>query len=380
MTNYFEAMMNKIPVARPYLNGNEVKYTSEAVLAGELSGNFGKYISQFENNFAKYCGVKYGISMNNGTTALHAAIAGLGIGPGDEVLVQTLTNMATFFAVCYTGAKPVAIDVEADTYNINPKLIEEKITSKTKAIIVVHLYGHPVDMDPVNAVAKKYNLAVIEDAAQAHGAKYKGRNCGSLADVACFSFYANKIITTGEGGMVITNNKTLADKVNTLHTLSYGVGDNKFMHEAIGFNYRMSNVIAAIGCAQLETIDNVLSMKKTMVKTYHEGLAHISSLRLPTQKDYAESVYWMYHVVLQGKWHGRRVEVMSKLKELGIETRESFVPANRQKVFIAKGWVNENDCPVANDIGDNGFYLPSGPIFQAGEQERVIEAVKKILI
>lgn len=368
----------KIPVARPYLNGREAKYTSEAVLAGELSGNFGKFISQFENNFANYCGAKYGVSMNNGTTALHAAIAALGIGPGDEVIVQTLTNMATFFSVCYTGAVPVAIDVEPDTYNLNPALLESKITKKTKAIIVVHLYGHPVDMDAVNLIAKKYNLFVIEDAAQAHGAKYKGRLCGSLGDVACFSFYANKIITTGEGGMVITNNKELSDKVNSIHSLCYGQGDNKFMHEAIGFNYRMSNVIAAIGCAQLETISDVIRMKKALVKNYESGLQGIEGLRLPIQKDYAESVYWMYHVVLEGKLHGKRKEIMSKLKELGIETRESFVPFNKQKIFIAKGWVKEGDCPVANDIGENGFYLPSGPVFLANEQERVIETIKNI--
>lgn len=369
----------KIPVARPYLSGNEAKYAHEAVLAGELSGNFGKYISQFENNFARYSGVQYGISMNNGTTALHAAVAALGIGSGDEVLVQTLTNMATFFAVCYTGAKPVAIDVEPETGNMNPNLLEEKITPNTKAIIVVHLYGHPVDMDPVNAIAKKYNLIVIEDAAQAHGAKYKGRTCGSLGDLACFSFYANKIITTGEGGMVITNDKLLADKVNAIHSLSYGPAENRFMHEAVGFNYRMSNVIAAIGCAQLETVASVIQMKKQMVKNYIAGLSDIEGLQLPIQKDYADSVYWMYHVVLEGRWSGQRKVITSKLKELGIETRDSFVPFNRQKIFIDRGWVKESDCPVANRIGDNGFYLPSGPVFQPGEQERVIEAVRKLM-
>lgn len=372
--------VKKIPVAHPYFGKNEAVYVNDAVTSGEISGNFGKYISKFENEFAAYCGVRYGISTNNGTTALHVAIAALGIGQGDEVLVQTFTNMATAFAVAYTGAKPVAVDIERDTWNINPKLLESKITPKTKAIIVVHIFGHPVDMDPVLAIAKKHNLFVIEDAAEAHGAEYKGKRVGLLSDVACFSFYANKIITTGEGGMVVTNSKELADKVRSLHSLSYGRGENKFMHEAVGFNYRMSNVIAALGVAQLENIDKVIAMKREIAAYYTKALAGISALQLPIEKEYAKNVYWMYHVVLRGKWAGRRREVMAALKEKGIETRESFVPMNGQEIFIREGLVKKDECPVANDIGANGFYIPGGPVIEKSELEYVAGALRGLLI
>lgn len=371
--------IKKIPVARPFFGGDEVRLVSDAVTAGEISGSFGKYIAQFERGFASYCGVKYGISTNNGTTALHVAIAALGIGYGDEVLVQTLTNMATVFAVCYTGAKPVAIDIENDTWNIDPRLLESKITTKTKAIIVVHIFGHPVDMDPVLEIARKHKLFVVEDCAQAHGAEYKGRRVGSFGDLACFSFYANKIITTGEGGMVVTDSKDLADKVRSLHSLSYGRDQNKFMHEAVGFNYRMPNVIAALGCAQLGYIDKIIQLKKEMSSYYGDALADVSTLQLPVQREYAKNVYWMYHVVLTGSARGRREEIRGELREKGIETRESFVPFNMQEIFLRDGLVDALECPVANNVGENGFYLPSGPIFHSGELEYVVRSVKSIL-
>lgn len=372
--------MKKIPVARPFFGGDEVPFVTDAVSAGEISGNFGKYISLFENGFSKYCGVDHGISTNNGTTALHVAMAALGVGPGDEVLVQTLTNMATVFAICYTGAKPIAIDITGDTWNIDSSLLESKITSKTKAIVVVHIFGHPVDMDPVMKIARKHRLLVVEDSAQAHGAEYKGRRVGSLGDIACFSFYANKIITTGEGGMVVTNSIELADKVRALHSLSYGRGPNKFMHEAVGFNYRMSNVIAALGCAQLEKIDNVIQMKRKVAAYYTKELADVSALQLPVEADYAKNVYWMYHVVLKGGWSSRRKEVMDALGYKGIETRESFVPFNQQEIFLRDKTVRQDDCPVANYVGENGFYLPSGPVMDPGEQEYVVKVLRSVLL
>lgn len=369
----------KIPVARPLWGGAEIDFAIDALRSGEISGNFGKYISEFENGFAKYCGVDFGVSANNGTTALHLALAALGVGPGDEVLVQTLTNMATVFSVIYTGAKPVAVDIESDTWNMDPALLEKKITPRTKAIMVVHLFGHPVDMDPIMEIAKKHNLYVVEDAAEAHGAEYKGKRVGSIGDIGCFSFYANKIITTGEGGMVVTNSKELADRARSLHSLSYGRGENKFMHEAVGFNYRMSNVIAAIGCGQLGNIDKAIELKRSIAAFYNKELSGLAGLQLPVEKEYAKSVYWMYHVVLRGDWRGRRREVMGALKERGIETRESFVPFNKQEIFIKQGLVSPEECPVANDAGDNGFYLPSGPVFEIGEQEQVVGALLDIL-
>lgn len=371
--------LKNIPVARPFLGGDEVRFVNDAVSTGEISGNYGKYIPKFECDFAKYCGVKYGISTNNGTTALHVALTALGVSPGDEVIVQTLTNMATVFAVCYTGAKPVAIDIESDTWNIAPRLLESKITSKTKAIIVVHIFGHPVDMTPVMEIARKHKLFVLEDCAQAHGAEYNGRRVGSFGDIACFSFYANKIITTGEGGMVITDSEELADKVRSLHSLSYGRGKNKFMHEAIGFNYRMSNVIAAIGCGQLGKIAEVIEMKRNIAVFYTKALSGLSALQLPIEKEYAKNVYWMYHVVLSGNWRGRRKEVMDALGEKGIETRESFVPFNQQQIFLRDGVVREDECPVANNVGENGFYLPSGPVMAPGEQDYVVNSIRSII-
>lgn len=371
--------IRKVPVARPFFDDTEVDFAADAVRAGEISGNFGKYISQFENDFAKYCGVGFGISTTNGTTALHVALVALGIGQGDEVLVQTFTNMATFFAVRYVGAKPIAIDIESDTWNLDPNLLESKITSKTKAIMVVHIYGHPVDMDPIMAIAKKHNLFVIEDAAEAHGAEYKGKKVGSIGDISCFSFYANKIITTGEGGMVVTDNKELADRVRSLHSLSYGKGVNKFMHDAVGFNYRMSNAIAAIGCAQFAKIDKIIEMKRDMALFYNRELSGMGMLQLPVEKSYAKNVYWMYFVVLKGAWQGRRKEVMDALKERGVETREAFVPYNQQEIFIREGLVRPDECPVANNAGENGFYLPSGPVFKPGEQQYVVDVLRAVL-
>lgn len=369
----------KVPVARPLFDDEEVRFASDAVRAGEISGNFGKYISQFENDFAKYCGVQYGITTTNGTTALHLALVALGIGSGDEVLVQTFTNMATVFAVRYVGARPVAIDIEPDTWNLDPNLLESKITPKTKAIMVVHIYGHSVDMDPVMEVAKKHKLFVIEDCAEAHGAEYKGKRVGSFGDISCFSFYANKIITTGEGGMVVTDNKELADRARSLHSLSYGRGPNKFMHEEVGYNYRMSNVIAAIGCAQLAKIERIITMKRDLASFYNHELAGLVALQLPVEKSYAKNVYWMYLVVLRGAWQGRRKEMMDALKERGVETREAFVPYNQQDIFIRDGLVKSDECPVANYVGENGFYLPSGPVISGEEKDHVVSSLREVL-
>jgi len=306
---------------------------------------------------------------------LHLALATLGIGPGDEVLTSTFTNMATFFAVLYTGATPIPIDIEPDTWNMNPDLLEAKITSKTKAILVVHIYGHPVDMDKVSTLAKKYNLFVIEDAAEAHGALYKGRKAGSLSDIACFSFFANKILTTGEGGMLTTNNSALAAKARSLKSLAYG-RTNKFMHDDIGFNYRMSNVHAAIGCAQLPKVEEVIRRKREIARMYEEELGGVAELQLPIEREYARNVYWMYHVVLRGQAKGMRIFIMNGLADsYGIETRPAFVPANMQKVFIERGFTRPDDCPNANYVGENGFYIPCSPDITRSECHYVASAL-----
>jgi perosamine synthetase len=315
------------------------------------------------------------VATNAGTTALHLATATLKLKPGDEVLVSAFTNMASFFAVLYTGATPIPIDSEPDTWNIDPKLIEAKITPRTKAIMVVHIYGHPVDMDPVMEIAKKHNLMVIEDAAEAHGAEYKGRRVGGIGDIGCFSFYANKIITTGEGGMVVTNNKEYAERAWMLKSLAFGFGtDNKFIHHDIGFNYRMPNLQAAIGLAQLEKIDFLIEKKRELAAYYNEHLKDIPELQLPVEKPYAKNVYWVYHVVLQGALAGRRSEVFAEM-----EKREAFMPYNVQKESITKGLAKPGDCPVAENIGANGFYLPSGPILSDEEKEYVVVNFREVL-
>lgn len=366
-----------IPVAKPHIGSKEKEFVMSAVESGELSGNFGRYIGEFETKFASLCGVNHAIAVSNGTTALHLAIAALDIGLGDEVLVQTLTNMATAFAVSYVGAVPVPVDIDPSTWNIDPALIEAKITSRTKAIVVVHLFGHPVDMDPVLEIAQKHGLLVIEDCAEAHGAKYKGRVVGGLGDIGCFSFYANKIITTGEGGMVTTNNPALAEKIRTMKSLGYGTGKSKFDHDLIGFNYRMPNVIAAIGCAQMELIADNIAQKRHIAAKYHAGLSRYPDIQLPVEEDYAESVYWMYHINLRGKLQGKRSGFMSALKAQGVETRESFWPLNAQKVYLEQRLVQRDDCPVANNVGINGLYLPSGPVITDDEIAAVIFAVER---
>jgi perosamine synthetase len=352
-------MSRKIPVSQPVLGESETRYVMDAVSKGAISGFYGEYLPRFESEFSRYCDCEHGVATTNGTTAIHLALMALSIKAGDEVLVSTLTNMATFFAVLYQGAIPVPIDIDTETWNLDPALLEKKITPKTKAILVVHLFGHPVDMDPVLDLAKKYNLAVVEDCAEAHGATYKGKKVGGLGDVGCFSFYANKIITTGEGGMITTNNAALAEKARNLKGLAFG-DVNKFMHKDIGVNYRMTNLQAALGCAQFENIENIIAAKRRIAKRYTERFKNFDNLQLPVEKPYARNVYWMYHLALQGNLSDKRALVMQRLADKGIETREGFIPYNMQDIFIARGWTTPKECPLANKAATTGFYLPSG--------------------
>lgn len=370
--------MDKIFVAQPIIEEQEINNVLTALHDKAISGFFGAYIEQFEVGFAKYCGCAHAIAVSSGTAALHVALAAIGIKQGDEVIVATMTNMATFFAVHYLGAIPIPVDIEADTLNINPLLIEDKITSRTKAILVVHLFGHPVDMKPVNEIARKHHLYVIEDCAEAHGAEYNGEKVGGLGTIGCFSFYANKVITTGEGGMCTTNDAALADKIRSLKSLAFGT-TNKFMHSDIGFNYRMTNIQAALGCAQLEKITKIIDMKRSIAHRYNELLHNYEDLQLPTEKAYARSVYWMYHVVLKGEASTRRSEIMKSLALDGIETRETFIPYNLQENLPLDQRVDVNSCPVANNVADKGFYLPSGPVMKDEEIDYVVTRLKKAI-
>lgn len=364
-----------IPVSEPFIDEADRAAVADAMSRAALSGHMQDYIVKFEKDFSAYCGVENGIATNNGTTSIHLIMAALGIGPGDEVLVSTYTNMATFFAVLYQGATPVPIDIEPDTWNMNPDLLERAITSRTRAILPVHIFGHPVDMDPVRAIAQDRGLKVVEDAAQSHGALYKGAKTGSLSDAASFSFYSNKIITTGEGGMVVTNDAGIAQSCRAYRNLCYGLGEDRFLHEAVGFNYRMSNLHAAIGWAQVGKIESNVARKRQIAGWYHERLKSRPEFQLPIEKPWARNVFWMYHLVLTDACKTRRGTVMGRLKDQGIESRPGFTPFNRQKIAQSRGLAAEGDCPVANHVGERAFYVPSGTALTEAQVDIVCAAL-----
>ncbi|OGP51698.1 MAG: hypothetical protein A2Y79_02135 [Deltaproteobacteria bacterium RBG_13_43_22] len=356
-----------IPVNEPLLGKEEFNKVVDCLKTNWISSQ-GKYLTEFEEKFAHYCGGRYGISTTSGTTALHLALASLGIGPGDEVLIPTFTMAATAFAVCYCGATPVFIDSEPETFNIDLdralsylRTQEKRGKLKVKAILPVHMYGHPVDMDPLLDIADRFSITVIEDAAEAHGAEYKGKKCGSFGAFGCFSFYANKIITTGEGGMVLTNDPRLADKARRLKDLAHST-EKRFLHTALGFNYRMTNLQAALGVAQLKKINHHIQKKRRMAKEYEKVLKDIPGLRLPIEKPWARNVYWMYGVLVEKALGLSRDQLMIQLKNQGIDTRSFFVPMHLQTVFRDKAvkakWFGR--YPVAERISEQGLYLPSG--------------------
>lgn len=366
-----------IPVCNPVIGNEEKKYINDCLDTGWVSQ--GKYGKQFEEEFSRYCGCKYGVAVNNGTAALHLACLALGLKQGDEALVSSSTNMASAFSIYYCGATPVPVDIELDTWQMNTKLIESKITSKTKAIMVVHLFGNTVDMDPVLRIAKKHNLKVIEDCAEAHGALYKGKKVGSLGDIGCFSFYSNKIITCGEGGMIVTNSSELMEKARNYGNFCYGK-TQKFMHDGIGYNYRLPNVSAAMGLGQLKRIDKILRGKQRIYNRYKRNLEGVRGFHIPLVMPWAKNVMWMFNAYLSPEFGLTRDDLMKILKERGIETREAFVPVNKQKVFLSKGIVKKNDCPVANYVMDNGFYLPSGLSLSDKEIDYICGEIIKLSI
>lgn len=369
----------QVPVSRPHLGAPEIAFVNQALKANAISGVFGEFIERFETEFAAFCDSKYAVSCSNGTTALHLALAAAGIKEGDEVLVSTLTNMASFFAVLYLGAKPIPVDIELTTLTMDPTDLERKITPKSRAIMVVHLFGHPTDMDPINALATQHGLLVFEDCAEAHGATYKGKKVGSLSQASGFSFFANKILTTGEGGMVTTDDPQIATKARNLKALAFG-STNKFMHQDIGFNYRMTNVQAAIGCGQMQVANTLVERRREIAHFYSTALAkYVDRLILPSEKPWAKSVYWMYHVVLRQDIARQRSDIMAALKQEGIETREGFIPYNLQDIFLKRGWTKAEDCPNANKIAYSSFYLPTGPDISQQELDYVATTFGAIL-
>jgi perosamine synthetase len=365
-----------IPVCEPLTEEKELQYVTDCLKTNWIS-SLGKYIGEFEQQFASYCGCKYGVTTSSGTTALHLALASLGIGRGDEVIVPTFTMAATVFAIVYTGATPVLVDSEPETWNIDITRIEEKITKKTRAIMPVHIYGHPCNMDPIIDLASRYNLHIVEDAAEAHGAEYKGRKAGSLGAIGCFSFYANKIITTGEGGMIVTSHEEIADKARRLKDLAFSP-QKRFLHTDIGFNYRMTNLQAAIGLAQLEKIDRFAEMRRQNAFFYNSRLKELPGITLPPEKEWAKNVYWMYSILIQDEFGLTRDQLAEKLGEKGIGTRTFFFPMHLQPCFTNMGLFKGESYPVAEDLGERGLYLPSSSGLTLEQKAYICDSIKEI--
>lgn len=346
-----------IEVFDPVIGEEEIEAVVAALRRGEISGSFGESIPRFEEEFAGYCGCKYGVAVSSGSTALHLAVAAAGIGAGDEVLVSSSTNIATALAVIHNQAIPVPVDSESITWNLDLDLIDGLITEKTKAIIPVHLYGHPVDMDRLMEIARRHNLLVIEDCAESHGATCRGRMTGSFGDMACFSFYANKVITTGEGGMITTNNEQLAERLRLLRNLAFT--KPRFRHEEAGFNFRMTGIQAAMGRAQFAKIDHIISEKRRVAHTYNEFLRDVEGLQLPHEASWARNVYWMYSVVVQPEFGISRDHLITALRTADIDTRTFFCPMNQQPCLLSLPDFRAVPCPVADGLWENGLYLPS---------------------
>jgi perosamine synthetase len=367
-----------IPVFEPQIGDREVESVVAALRRGEISGSFGEALPRFESEFAEFVGAEYGVAVTSGTTALQLAVAAAGIQPGDEILISASTNIATAVACVHQGAVPVPVDSEDETWNLDLDVAESLIGERTRAIMPVHLFGHPVDMDAVEALAAKHGLLVIDDAAEAHGAEVRGRRVGSFGDMSCWSFYANKIITTGEGGMVTTSDAALADRLRSLRNLAYG-REQRLVHEDVGFNFRMTGYQAALGLPQLARIEETIEAKRRLAHTYDELLDPLSEIRRPVESDWARHVYWMYAIVLGEEIELSRDEVAARLRERGVDTRTFFCPMNLQPALRKVDGFRAVDCPVAERLWERGLYLPSSPGLERETVERVVAALGEVV-
>jgi perosamine synthetase len=360
------------PVTEPKFGDAELRYVSECILTGWVS-SAGKFVRRFEEQFSEFCETKFAVSSSSGTTALHLSLVALGIGPGDEVIVPSFTFISTANAVTFTGAKPVFVDSEPSTWNINPVEIKKAVTAKTKAIIPVHVYGHPANMGPILDIAREYNLAVVEDAAEAHGALYKGKKAGSFGDMGMFSFYGNKIITTGEGGMIVTDNEELAEKMHILR--DHGMDPKRrYWHSVLGYNYRMTNIQAALGVAQMERIDQIVEQKRRNAALYAKGLQNIPGITLPPEATWAKNIYWLYSILIDEEEFGMSSkELRSQLKERGIETRPLFPPVHQQPIYNTG-----QNLPVCEKLSRCGLSLPSSVKLNGDEIGRITEEIRTI--
>ena len=375
-----------IPVNEPLIGEREIEYVLDCLKTGWISSS-GKYLESFEQAWANYCGMRYGVAVSNGTTALQLAVACLNLQPGDEVIMPTFTIISCAQAVTYNSGIPVLVDAEPRTWCMDVKQVAAKITPRTRAIMPVHIYGHPVDMDPLISLANQHSLAVIEDAAEAHGAEYlceRGsssavwRRCGGLGDISVFSFYANKLVTTGEGGMVLTNDAQIAEQARSLRNLCFK-RERRFHHSELGYNFRLTNLQAAIGLAQIDRMPETIAKKRWMGEAYTQRLQHLTVLQLPVEEPWARQVYWMYGLVLDESTQLTAVELARRLQEQGIETRPFFLGMHEQPVYTSRGLFKDEHYPVAERIARQGLYLPSGLTISEAQVDEVCQAVEKIL-
>ena len=369
--------MNFIPVNEPLLNGNEKKYLCECIDTGWISSE-GPFVKQFEEKMSAAAGRKYGIAVSNGTAALEVAMQAIGIGKDDEVIMPTFTIISCAMAVTKLGAKPVLVDSNIDTWNMQIDEIENKITPKTKAILMVHLYGLPAEINHVLELARKYNLKVIEDAAEMHGQTYYGKPCGSFGDISTFSFYPNKHITTGEGGMVVTDNEALAEKCRMLRNLCFRK-DVRYVHDEISDNYRFTNLQAAVGLAQLERLDEFVEKKREIGKFYTNALADIEGIKLPVAKtEYADNIYWVYGIVLDKETILSNQDITKLLAAEGIGTRTFFWCMHEQPVYQKQGMFDGEKYENAEYLARKGFYIPSGLAITKTQMEIVADKIHKV--
>jgi perosamine synthetase len=366
-----------IPVNEPLLDGNEAKYLAECVRTGWISSE-GSFVRQLEDGIAHKLGRRHAIAVSNGSAALDVAVAALKLQPGDEIILPTFTIISCAAAVVRAGATPVVVDAEPASWNMASNQIAQKITARTRAIMVVHIYGLPTDMDPILELADKHGLKVIEDAAEVIGQTYKNRPCGSFGHISTLSFYPNKHITTGEGGMVLTDDAALAKRCRSLRNLCFG--QKRFVHEELGWNFRMSNLQAAVGVAQLERLDEFVRRKREIGNRYNDLFNDNKWLQLPLPRtDYADNIYWVYGIVLKDHARLDSDAAMARLAQAGVATRPFFWPMHEQPVFRKRRLFENASCPVAERLARRGFYLPSGLALTREQQERVATAVHSVV-
>ncbi|HCE66586.1 MAG: aminotransferase DegT [Geobacteraceae bacterium GWC2_55_20] len=366
-----------IPVAEPLVTERDIELVNEALKSGWIS-SAGKFLDLFEERWAAYCGMPHGIAVSNGSTALDVAVGLLDLQPGDEVIMPTFTIISPAQSVVRAGGIPVLVDSEPRTWQMDVNQIEAKISSRTRAILVVHIYGHPADMDAILDIARRHNLTVIEDAAEVHGAEYKGRRCGGLGDISTFSFYANKLVTTGEGGMVLVRTTEMAERARSLRNLCFQK-KQRFLHDELGYNFRLTNLQAALGVGQIERMEQIVARKRAIANVYSECLKDVPGIQLPAEALWAQNVYWVYGIVLSYEAGLTALQLSERLRKLGIETRQFFLGMHEQPVFQRMGLFGGERYPVAEHLARQGLYIPSGLTMTDQQIAETATALKECL-